>query len=104
LGAADVENLDEKRNSSRLKPNCDIQYRRAAAGEFQSGTCITLSGGGLGFLSSESFDEGLALEIRILPSSSIAPPMTAFVEVIRSVKQADDSYKIAAVIKSIKGN
>lgn len=99
-----MENLDEKRNSSRLKPNCDIQYRRAATGVFQSGICITLSGGGLGFLASESFDEGLALEIRILPSSSIAPPMTAFVEVIRSVKQADDSYKIAAVIKSIKGN
>jgi hypothetical protein len=30
--------------------------------------------------------------------------MTAFVEVMRSVKQKDDSYKIAAVIKSIKGN
>jgi len=99
-----VENLDERRNSSRLKPNCDIQYRRAAAGEFQFGTCVTLSGSGLGFLASQSFDEGLALEIQILPSSSIAPPMTAFVEVMRSVKQKDDSYKIAAVIKSIKGN
>ena len=99
-----MENLDERRNSCRLKPNCDIQYRRAAAGVFQSGICITLSGGGLGFLASESFDEGLALEIQILPSSSIAPPMTAFVEVISSVKQADGSYKIAAVIKSIKGN
>lgn len=99
-----MENFDERRNSSRLKPNCDIQYRRAAAGVFQSGTCITLSGSGLEFLVSEGFDEGLALEIQILPSSTISPPMTAFVEVIGSIKQANDNYKIAAVIKSIKGN
>jgi hypothetical protein len=99
-----VESLDKKRHYDRLKPNRDIQYRRAATGVFQSGTCLNLSGGGLGFLASENFDEGLALEIQILPSSSIAPPMTAFVEVFGSVKQDDGSYKIAAFIRSIKGN
>ncbi len=30
--------------------------------------------------------------------------MTAFIEVVRSVKQGDGNYEIAASIKSIKGN
>jgi hypothetical protein len=45
----------------------------------------------------------LALEVSIVPKSNITPPMTAFIEVVRSTKRDDSQFEIAAVIKTIKG-
>ncbi|WKJ91474.1 PilZ domain-containing protein [Methylomonas montana] len=97
-------NHDEKRDYIRMDVDCDITYKPAGSSEIKTGKCSTLSGAGVSFFADRSFDIGLAMEISILPKNPITPPMTAFIEVVRSVKQADGSYEIAASIKSIKGN
>jgi len=44
------------------------------------------------------------MEINVLTKNALTPPMTAFIEVVRSSQNEDGSYEIAASIKSIKGN
>ena len=44
------------------------------------------------------------MEVDILSKTAIIPPMTAFVEVVRNTRLADDHYEIAAIIRSIKAN
>jgi hypothetical protein len=95
---------DEKRDYIRMDVDCDITYRPADASEAKTGRCTTLSGAGLSFVADQSFNIGLAMEVSIIPKTSITPPMTAYIEVVRSVKRDDDNYDIAATIKSIKGS
>ncbi|TPQ29561.1 PilZ domain-containing protein [Methylomonas sp. EFPC3] len=95
---------DEKRDYIRMDVDCDITYRLADSDQVSTGRCTTLSGAGVSFIAARPFDIGLALEVSILPKTPITPPMTAFIEVVRSVKQNDGNYEIAASIKSIKGN
>lgn len=95
---------DEKRDYIRMDVDCDITYRAADSDEIKVGRCLTLSGAGVSFIAERAFDIGAAMEVSIIPKTSITPPMTAFIEVVRSVKQADAGYEIAASIKSIKGN
>ncbi|MBS4051988.1 PilZ domain-containing protein [Methylomonas rivi] len=95
---------DEKRDYIRMEVDCDITYRLANSHEIKTGRCTTLSGAGVSFLADQSFEAGLAMEVSIIPKTSITPPMTAFIEVVRSVKRDENQYEIAASIKSIKGS
>lgn len=95
---------DEKRDYIRMDVDCEISYKLANSPNTKIGKCTTLSGAGVSFLADQPFELGLAMEVSIAPKSSITPPMTAFIEVVRSVKRDDDQYEIAATIKSIKGN
>lgn len=97
-------NHDEKRDYIRMDVDCEITYKLADAQTAKIGRCTTISGAGVSFIADQAFEIGLAMEVSIAPKSSITPPMTAFIEVVRSVKQDDNSYEIAATIKSIKGN
>lgn len=95
---------DEKRDYIRMEVDCDITYKLANSPDVRTGRCTTLSGAGVSFLADQSFDAGLAMEVSIIPKTSITPPMTAFIEVVRSVKRDENQYEIAASIKSIKGS
>jgi hypothetical protein len=95
---------DEKRDYIRMDVDCDITYKPADSSELRVGKCTTLSGAGVSFLTNEPFELGLAMEVSITPKAAITPPMTAYIEVVRSVKREDNQYEIAASIKSIKGN
>ncbi|AEG01557.1 PilZ domain-containing protein [Methylomonas methanica] len=95
---------DEKRDYIRMEVDCDITYKPANSQDSKTGRCTTLSGAGVSFLADQPFDAGLAMEVSIIPKTSITPPMTAFIEVVRSVKRDDNQYEIAASIKSIKGS
>ena len=94
----------EKRDYMRMDVDCDITYKPADGDQFKTGQCTTLSGAGVSFIADQAFDVGLAMEVSIMPKTSITPPMTAFIEVVRSIKQNDGRFEIAASIKSIKGN
>lgn len=95
---------DEKRDYIRMDVDCDITYKPADSTQSKVGRCTTLSGAGVSFIADQHYDVGLAMEVSITPKTSITPPMTAFIEVVRSVKRGDTEYEIAASIKSIKGN
>lgn len=95
---------DEKRNYIRMEIDCDVTYRLADSDELHHGHCSSISGAGVSFIANRFFDPGKAMEINVIPQNSLTPPMTAFIEVIRSTQQDDGSYEVAATIKSIKGD
>ncbi|QPK61926.1 PilZ domain-containing protein [Methylomonas sp. LL1] len=95
---------DEKRDYIRMDVDCDITYKLADSNDIKTGRCTTLSGAGVSFIADQAFDTGLAMEVSIIPKTSITPPMTAYIEVVRSSKRDNDQYEIAASIKSIKGS
>ncbi|WP_150050642.1 MULTISPECIES: PilZ domain-containing protein [Methylomonas] len=95
---------DERRDYIRMEVDCDILYKPANASDCKTGRCTTLSGAGVSFIADQHFEPGLAMEISVIPKTSITPPMTAFIEVVRSIKRGDNEYEIAASIKSIKGH
>jgi hypothetical protein len=94
---------DEKRNYIRMEIDCDVTYRLIDSDELHHGRCSSISGAGVSFISDRCFDSGKAMEINVIPKNTITPSMTAFIEVVRSTRQDDGSYEIAATIKSIKG-
>ena len=98
-----VLEYDEKRNYIRMDIDCDLTFRAADSDHFYQGHCTSLSGSGVAFVAEEQFDVGKGLEINIVPKSSVTPPMTAYVEVVRSKPLEKGQYEIAAVIRSIKG-
>lgn len=95
---------EEKRDYIRMEVDCDITYKPANSSASKTGRCTTLSGSGVSFLADEAFEPGLAMEVSITPKNSITPPMTAFIEVVRSLDREGGQYEVAAIIKSIKGN
>jgi hypothetical protein len=97
-------NHDEKRDFIRMDVDCEITYKATDSQIVKTGRCTTLSGAGVSFIADQKFDIGLAMEVSILPKTSLTPPMTAFIKVVRAVELADHQFEIAATIKSIKGN
>lgn len=95
---------DEKRNYIRMEVDCNITYKLADSDEVFQGQCTSISGAGVSFITDREFAAGKAMEINVMPKNPVTPPMTAFIEVVRSTKRADNSHEIAATIKSIKGN
>lgn len=95
---------DERRDYIRMDVDCDITYKLADSSLVKTGRCTTLSGAGVSFIADQSFEPGLAMEVSITPKSNITPPMTAYIEVVRSTKRDNTEYEIAATIKSIKGS
>ncbi len=93
---------DEKRDYIRMDVVCDITYKLADSDAMKTGLCTSLSGGGMSFISETPYDAGLAMEVNVVPKNSVTPPMTAFIEVVRSTQLEDNSYEIAATIKSLK--
>lgn len=93
---------DEKRDYIRMDVDCEITYRMADSDTTKTGRCISLSGAGISFIAECAYDTGLAMEVKVLPKNSVTPPMTAFIEVVRSVPQENGEYEIAATIKSLK--
>lgn len=93
---------DEKRDYIRMDVDCDISYKLADSNETKTGHCTSLSGAGISFIADEMYDIGLAMEVNIMPKNTSTPPMTAFIEVVRSTPLDDGSFEIAASIKSLK--
>ena len=97
-------NHDERRDYIRMDVDCEITYKLADSNDVKTGRCTSLSGAGVSFIAAEAFEPGLAMEVSIIPKHNITPPMTAYIEVVRSSKRDDNEHEIAAVIKGIKGN
>ncbi|MCX7088189.1 MAG: PilZ domain-containing protein [Methylococcales bacterium] len=93
---------DEKRDFIRMDIDCELTYRLADLDTVYKGRCTSISGAGVSFIAEQSVEAGKAMEITVVPAKSITPPMVAFIEVVRSIRQDDGSFEIAAVIKSIK--
>ena len=95
---------DEKRDFIRMSVNCEINYKLTDSDQTYQGRCTSLSGAGLAFISEQEFKPGKSMEVNVIPENSLTPPMTAYVEIVRSIKLDSDQYEIGAQIKSIKNS
>ncbi len=93
---------DEKRDYIRMDVDCEITYKMADSDTINTGRCTSLSGAGVSFITESAYAFGLAMEIKLLPQNSVIPPMTAFVQVVRSNPREDGTFEVAATIKSLK--
>ena len=98
-----MSEFDEKRDYSRMSINCNLTYKLADSDIIKNGRCTSLSGSGVSFIADSNYDIGLAMEIKVLPENPITPPMTAFVEIVRSIPHEDEEgfFEIAAIIRSL---
>lgn len=94
---------DEKREYIRMSIDCDIIYKLADSDQESKGRCTSLSGAGISFISDQVFEPGKSLEVNVIPKSTITPPMTALIEVVRHTLLKSGDHEIAASIKSIIG-
>jgi hypothetical protein len=94
----------EKRAYSRRGTDCQLTYKFPDSEREYTATCLNLSGTGILFKAKEDLEPGRALEIRIRPENYACPPITAFIEIIRSDPIEANQYEIAASIKGIKAN
>lgn len=100
-----MSEYDEKRDYGRMDVDCGITYRLADSDIIQHARCTSISGAGLSFIAEQAVELGKAMEIRLFPGRSMTPPLVAFIETVRSSRQAvDGQYEIAAAIKGIKAN
>ena len=94
----------EKRDNVRIDCDCNISYKLAGSEENRQGRCISIGGAGITFVASEHFDSGKAVVVKFTEKNVSIPDITVFIEVIGVTKLDNNSFRIAAVIKSIKGN
>jgi hypothetical protein len=93
---------NEKRHHTRLTIGSEIVIKLAGTSEPLSGHCKTISGAGISFITHQALPQGKAAEIHV-GKSSLGPPVTAFIEIIRCTPLTTRSFEVAALIKSIKG-
>ncbi|MDC9729514.1 MAG: PilZ domain-containing protein [Methyloprofundus sp.] len=92
----------ESRDFIRMETRCNISYKFPDSNDVFMGKSINISGSGILFLTSQSIDTGIALEVTVMPEKSLTPPMIAYVEVIRSKEIKPGEFEIAGEIKGIK--
>lgn len=89
----------EKREYFRVRVECDIEYRVLPNEEIKTARCITLSGGGISFLTTQPLSVQDELEITI--ASPLTAPMMAHAKVIRTVARENDLFEVGAVLTVI---
>lgn len=99
-----MREYDEKRDYIRMDIDCDVTYRLPGSEAVYQGRGTSISGAGVSFIADQNIQVGQAVEINVLPTKSLTPPMNAFIEVVRTTPNHDGTFEIAATIKSIKGN
>ncbi|WP_144394922.1 PilZ domain-containing protein [Pleionea sediminis] len=92
---------EEKRDFIRMFVDAKVEITDPESGEQFTGDSEDLSAGGVAFMCDHSFDEGRKLVVKVSSVQSKLPPLTANMEVIRSIKGEDGRYKIAGTITNV---
>jgi hypothetical protein len=93
---------EDRRKFARQGFRGRMSYRSIGGGELIVGECLNISSSGLLFEADKRVEVGKALEIHIVPESRVTPPLTAFVEVVRSACGVTGRCQVACVIKGIR--
>lgn len=91
----------EKRDFLRMPIDCELTFTQSGSESRHVGNVINLSHKGILFTSTEKFDEGDQLEIKLTPSNSETPPMQASVVVSR-ISYNNEVYEIACEIDDFR--
>jgi hypothetical protein len=93
-----VNNIKERRSTLRLNVNCEIYCKLQGSEELHKALCVTLSGGGISFISRQAFEIGADVEINIAPELVQIPAMRFFVTIVRCQIIENGSFDIGAII------
>ena len=91
----------EKRDFLRMPIDCELSFIQSGIETHHVGNVINLSHRGILFTSTEKFDEGAKLDIKLTPSNSETPPMEASVVVSR-ITHNNEVYEIACEIDDFR--
>lgn len=94
-----AKEYDEKRNFIRMCMECPMTFNRPGDGAVYEAEAKDLSGSGLGFSTAEAVRMGELLEVRVVPSKTVVPPLAAEVEVVRVESLAGGGYAIGGTIR-----
>ncbi len=92
----------EKRNFTRMKVECIVDYILHGETEAQQAAGHNLSAGGVRFETEQEIATGTLLEIVISPQQKLTPPLEASAEVVRVEPSADGKYIISCRFHQLK--
>lgn len=93
--------FSEKRDFPRVDVECQVSFHIEGANDTYSGELLNLSAKGLLFITPEKIAVDSELDVHIVPSNPITPPMHASVKVVRSDLLEDSRYKLACEMLKI---
>ena len=88
----------EKREYFRINVDCDIDCKHLGSDEIHKARCVTLSGSGISFITTQNLNLGDELEVVIHPQHSITPPMFGHIKIIRILPSDDKKFEIGATM------
>lgn len=91
----------EKRDFIRMTANSQMTYQESGSTKSYQGYCINLSAAGILFETDHLLEPGTLVQIKITPELAIVKPLIATIKVLRTVKNTDGKFAIAAEIKDI---
>jgi hypothetical protein len=91
--------IKEKRNSRRMKVNCEIHCKLPETEKLIKAWCVSLSGSGISFICEQSFVIGAVVEVNILPETVLMPAMRFFISIIRCQTIENGKFEIGAQIQ-----
>lgn len=93
---------NDQRNYHRMKIDCPAKFEAIGGNQPLTGAVVkNLSSGGMLILVEDNIDAGSQLRITIEPVSSITPPLTADIEVLRCTAIPDGEGAFSAACKII---
>lgn len=92
--------FSEKRSFYRMPVECQLEYTANGNDETRTGHVKNISGDGILFHTDSAINVGVEMSIIVKAGSNLTPPLHATIEVIRCSLTDDDSYEVAATMKS----
>lgn len=92
--------FSEKRGFYRMCVECQLEYTEKGNDETRTGHVKNISGDGILFHTDSAVTVGTEMNIIVKAGSNLTPPLHATIEIIRCNLTDDDSYEVAATMKS----
>lgn len=94
-----MNNIVERRSAMRMDVNCEIYCKLQNSEKLHKVLCVTLSGGGISFISEQAFEINTDVEINILTDTALTPTSRFFITIVRCEAIKNGSFDIGAVIQ-----
>lgn len=92
--------FSEKRSFYRMSVECQLEYTENENDETRTGHVKNISGDGILFQTDSPITVGSEMTIIVKAGSNLTPPLHATIEIIRCSLTDDESYEVAATMKS----
>lgn len=95
-------NYDEKRDYVRVDVDSELSYAQLDSPQHNTGMLKNLSGRGMMFIADHEIEKESLVDIKVVPSNNLTPPLHARVKIVRVMKQRHgEGFEIGAIIQSM---